>query len=116
MMVSLRSPVRGPLSSKLTQLESVELSAPVTRKFCAVGSASGKVSGVPVSIGQCLTRSGSHMRAACRGGLRRVRRKLIATLRPFSPAFLPISRPTAPAKHSTTMRQLTTRTRRCPAV
>ena len=36
----------------------MELSAPVTRKFIAVGSASGKVSGVPRVGGQGLTRRG----------------------------------------------------------
>src|SRR4051794_34343972 len=52
MIVSLRSPVRAPLSCSWTQLLSVELSAPVTRKFIACGSAGGNVSGVAVFSGK----------------------------------------------------------------
>src|SRR3954453_17111517 len=51
MIVSLRSPVRAPLSSSWTQPLSVELSAPVTRKLIACVFSGGNYSGVAVFSG-----------------------------------------------------------------
>ena len=91
MMVSLRSPERAPLSCRLTQLLSVVLSAPVTRKFIAVGSASGNVSGGPWSAagrvwpGAAVSATPFPLPLPLPLPAPRLFPVLMATLRPFSP-------------------------------